>query len=212
MKPVTRVLVIAGLLVPMVFWTTLALCTREAGGYSHLSDQVSELGAAGTATRALFATGLLACSALSLAFVVGSFRACRGAGLSTLPVLVVPAYTFSIAGAAVFPMPHPLHGILGSPSVLLLLSPLLAAVLWRRGRAPRGLLPVSLFSLLVMALGFLVFVPNVLDGHLGLKQRFFHAGWSVWFAYLSVGFLSAPDRRVDVRGPRHAEQLGSAPD
>ena len=60
--------VLAGLLVPLVFWGTLALCGAMLGDYSHLSNLVSELGATGTETRVVFAAGLLVCSLLSLVF------------------------------------------------------------------------------------------------------------------------------------------------
>lgn len=97
-------------------------------------------------------------------------------------------YAFSVAGAAIFPMPHRLHGLLGSPAILLLLSPLLAGVFWRRLSRLKGLVPLAAISFVVMALGFLVFVPEILTGLFGLKQRFFHVGWSIWFGYLSLGF------------------------
>ena len=53
---------------------------------------------------------------------------------------------------------------------------------------------MAIISFMVMALGFLVFVPSVLDDYLGLKQRLFHAGWSIWFGYLSLGFSGVFER------------------
>ena len=47
---------------------------------------------------------------------------------------------------------------------------------------------MSLFSLFVMSLGFLAFIPDILVGEAGLKQRLFHMGWSIWFVYLSYTF------------------------
>jgi hypothetical protein len=40
-----------------------------------------------------------------------------------------------------------------------------------------------------MSLGFLAFWPDILSNYLGLKQRFFHIGWSVWFIYLSYSLV-----------------------
>lgn len=40
-----------------------------------------------------------------------------------------------------------------------------------------------------MALGFLAFMPDVLNNYPGLKQQFFHIGWSLWFFYLSYSFV-----------------------
>lgn len=182
------ILFLSGLFAPVVFWVTLALCGSMYDNYSLLRNLVSELGAAGTETSALFAFGLILCSALSLIFVIGLIRECKKLRISTFPVIIILTFTFSIAGAAVFPMPHRLHGILGSPSVALFLSPILAGILWRRESSLKGLLSISMFSLLVMLLGLLVFFPNVLNEYVGLKQRFFHSGWSIWFVYLSVTF------------------------
>lgn len=192
--PRTRLLLHAGVAVPVVFWAALALCALQLGDYSHWSNLVSELGAAGTETRVLFATGLLLCALLSVAFAVGLIIECRRRRITPIPALVIFLYSFSIAGAAIFPMPHRLHGLLGSPAILVLLSPVLAAVLWRKGVKLRSLAPVAIISFVVMALGFLVFVPSVLAEYVGFKQRLFHAGWSIWFGYLSLGFSGVFDR------------------
>ena len=87
-----------------------------------------------------------------------------------------------------FPLPLRLHAILGSPSILLILSPVLSLILWRN-KGPRHVVSMSIVSFVVMSLGFLAFMPEVLAEYVGLKQRFFHVGWSVWFGYLSVGFV-----------------------
>ena len=119
-------------------------------------------------------------------------RRCRQVGRSEIPVWIILTYTFSIAGAGIFPYPTRLHLALGTPSIFLLLSPLLALFLWR----PNARLPwhpaIGSLALAIMLLGFLAFFPGVLPGSLGLKQRFFHAGWSVWFAYLSFAFARTP--------------------
>ena len=209
LKPVRRQVLYAGLSVPIVFWGTLALCGHRLEGYSPMSRLVSELGAAGTPTRALFAAGLLLCAALSLAFVVGLVGECRRARISTAPVLVILTFTASIAGAAIFPMPHRLHEILGSPSVLMPLSPLLAGLLWRRTSFPPGVRLFSALGFLAMSLGFLAFFPAVLAGYPGLKQRLFHMGWSLWFVYLGVAFSGIHGRRGEQRSRPTSGSAGS---
>lgn len=158
---------------------------------------VSELGTIGTSSQYVFMAGLLACSALSVLFVVGLYRVCKAANLNVLPVILILAYSASIAGAALFPLPLRLHGILGSPSILLILSPVLSLILWRK-KGPRHIVSMSVVSFLVMSLGFLAFMPDVLAEYVGLKQRFFHVGWSVWFGYLSYGFLRLVKSREPV--------------
>jgi hypothetical protein len=58
---------------------------------------------------------------------------------------------------------------------------------------------MSIASLLVMSLGLLAFLPDIMSDYMGLKQRLFHVGWSVWFGYLSYGFVSlAADTRLAI--------------
>jgi hypothetical protein len=109
-----------------------------------------------------------------------------------LPVLLILTFTVSIGGAGLFPLPLHLHLLLGLPSVLLVLSPMLAWLLWR-GRLPWGS-ALALPSLALMSLGFLAFLP-LLPGYPGLKQRLFHLGWSLWFGSLSLAFGRVLDRR-----------------
>lgn len=178
-----------GSLIPIVFFGTTFLCGYMQGNYNHFSRMVSELGTIGTKSQFVFMAGLLICSVLSVLFVVGLFRACKDSGLNVSPILLILAYSVSIAGAALFPLPLRLHGILGSPSILLIFSPLLGLIFWNKREQPLHIIPMSILSFLVMSLGFLAFMPDVLAEYPGLKQRFFHAGWSIWFVYLSYGFV-----------------------
>jgi hypothetical protein len=175
--------------IPLVFFGTTLLCGYMQGSYNHLSRMVSELGTRGTNSQYVFMAGLLACSILSVLFVVGLFKACKEANLSVVPAALILLYSVSIAGAAIFPLPLRWHGILGMPSVLLPLSPLLSLILWSRRKQPPHVISMSILSFLVMSLGFLAFLPDVLPNYPGLKQRFFHVGWSIWFFYLSYGFV-----------------------
>jgi hypothetical membrane protein len=179
-----------GAVIPFFFFGTTLICGFVQGHYNHLSRMVSELGTIGTRTQFLFTAGLLLCAVLSILFVIGLFAACRSNSLSPIPVALILTYSFSIAGAALFPLPLRLHGLLGSPSILLILSPLTALILWRTRPRPRHLVSISLLSLLVMSLGFSAFLPDLFPDLIGLKQRFFHLGWSIWFIYLTYGFLS----------------------
>jgi hypothetical membrane protein len=192
-----KILLYLGGSIPIVFFGTTLICGSMQGNYSHLSRMVSELGTRGTNSQYVFMAGLLVCSILSVLFVAGLFKACKAANLSVVPVILILLYSFSIAGAALFPLPLRLHGILGMPSVLLVLSPLMSLALWARRKQPSHVTSISILSFLVMSLGFLAFLPDVLPDYMGLKQRFFHVGWSIWFFYLSYGFV-ALDRNPDV--------------
>jgi hypothetical membrane protein len=189
-----------GSLIPIVFFLTTMFCGFVLGDYNHLTRMVSELGALGTSSQFLFSTGLLVSSALSILFVVGLYRACRIAGISALPALIILCYSISIAGAAVFPLPLRLHLIVGMPSILLVLSPVLSLFLWGTSRHLSHIKVMSVLSFLVMSLGFLAFIPEILAGYPGLKQRIFHVGWSIWFVYLAYVFASHLRRMQDAEG------------
>ena len=189
----TKYLLYAGSWIPVVFWTTSIICGFMLGDYNHLSRMVSELGAMGTRSRFMFSTGLLVCSALSVLFVVGLYRTCRETGLSVVPAITILSYSLSIAGAAIFPLPLRMHLIMGMPSVLLILSPFTGFFLWRGKQRLPSMKQMALCSFLVMSLGFLAFMPGVWSDFPGLKQRFFHLGWSIWFFYLSYSFRRLPE-------------------
>lgn len=191
-----KYLLYAGIGVPVVFWSTITICAFILGDYNHLSNLVSELGAINTETQFIFTTGLVFCSILSVAFTIGLCRMCKEIQISVIPVIFILFYSVSIAGAALFPMPHRLHGILGMPSILLIFSPLASLILWKGNGYLCNIKVMTILSLLVMVLGFLVFVPAVMNNLFGLKQRFFHVGWTVWFVYLSISF-SKLSRRLN---------------
>lgn len=189
-----------GSVIPVIFWGTLTVCGYVLGDYNHLRRLVSELGAMGTRTQYMFMAGLLACAVLSILFVIGLCRACKERGISMIPALIILSFSLSIGGAAIFPLPLRMHLIMGMPSVLLFLSPMAALVLWHGDKRPTGLQTWAIVSLAIMLLGFLAFMPEVLGAWPGLKQRFFHIGWSLWFIGLSRAFFVAAKKQGGGQG------------
>lgn len=148
---------------------------------------VSELGTLGSSTQHMFTVGLVLCSLFSVSFIKGLYLSAIKLRISVIPILLLSTYSFSILGAALFPFPLKLHEILGMPAVALFLSPLTSLVLWKPKDIPHVKL-LSALALGIMLLGFLVYVPNIMSELFGLKQRFFHLGWTIWFIYLSTAF------------------------
>jgi hypothetical membrane protein len=190
-----RKLLALGSVIPVIFWGTLTVCGYVLGDYNHLTRLVSELGARGTRTQYMFTAGLLACAVLSVLFVVGLCQECKKMGISMLPALIILSFSLSIGGAAIFPLPLHMHLIMGMPSVLLFLSPLAALILWWGENLPSSLRVWTVVSLGGMLFGFLAFTPDVLGSWPGLKQRFFHLGWSLWFIGLSRAFSPSQKNR-----------------
>jgi len=184
----TKYLLYAGIAIPIIFWSTTIICSVIMGDYNHLTRMVSELGELGTTTQSLFTVGLTLCGILTIPFAIGLYRTCKIAGLNTIPVLILLFYA-TIAGPAIFPYPLQLHGILGLPSILIIISPVLSIILWKGNGQLSNLKLMSTVSFLIMILGFSVYTNDFLGEYIGLKQRFFHLGWSVWFIYLSHSFI-----------------------
>lgn len=185
-----------GFIIPIVFWTTIIICGLMTENYNHLTNMVSELGTIGAKTQYIFTIGLVLSSILSFLFIVGLYKIAKERGLNIIPILIILTFSFSILGAAIFPLPLSLHGVLGSPSMILPLSPLLSIFLWKENKIP-SIKIASGIILIIMLLGFLTMVPSILENYFGVKQRFFHFGWSLWFIYLSQKFLELDKNLVE---------------
>jgi hypothetical membrane protein len=181
-------LVLLGITTPAVFWITTIICALNRENYTHISGLVSELGRDGSNTQFIFTSGLFICSLLSIIFIMDLSKVCKAYKISTIPVFIMLTFSFSIAGAGIFPLPTKLHEILGMPSILLFLSPILALFLWGNIHHLWRIKIMSSISFFVMILGFLAFFPDFYNEYAGLKQRLFHAGWSIWVIYLGFSF------------------------
>lgn len=181
-------LIYLGIISPIVFWLTTLICGLMIDDYNHLSNLVSELGALNSKPQYLFTIGLVLCSILNVLFVIGLYRVSRSKNISVIPVIVLLFFSF-LAGPAIFPMPLRLHGLVGIPFPLMMLSPLLALILWRKYENIMKIRLGAAIGLIIMLLGFLIFIPDILTENFGLKQRFLYMGWTIWSAYLAYRYL-----------------------
>ena len=181
-------LISLGIISPLVFWLTTLICGLMIDDYNHMSNLLSELGALNSKTQYIFTIGLVLCSILNVLFVIGLYRVSRDTNISVIPVVVLLFFSF-LAGPAIFPMPLRLHGIAGIPFPLMMLSPLLALILWRKYENLMKIRPGAAIGLIIMLLGFLIFIPNILTENFELKQRFLYLGWTIWSAYLAYRYL-----------------------
>jgi hypothetical membrane protein len=188
----TKLPLYSGAAAGLLFWITTIVCGSIHGNYDHLSGTVSELGALGTRSQYVFSVFILVVALLGILFFTGLFGSCRELGIPILPVLPIAAHSLSLVGIAFFPQGTDWHPVVGQLSILMVLGPLLAMILWR-GRRFRGILLVSAISLMLMIAALLLVLtnwapPGFRQTHEGLIQRLFHAGWSLWFIGVSIGF------------------------
>ena len=181
-------LIYLGIISPITFWVTTIVCGFMIDNYNHLSNLVSELGALDSKPQYLFSTGLVLSSLLNIFFVIGLYRVCRDKNITPLPVLTLLFFSF-LAGPGIVPMPLRLHGIIGIPFPLMMFSPLLALILWRKNEYEIKIRIGATTGLVIMLLGFLIFFPDILTEYFGLKQRFLYLGWTVWSGCLAYRFL-----------------------
>ena len=190
-------LIKSGFLIPILFWTTTLVCGLIMPGYNHATRMVSELGEIGTETQYIFTIGLVLTSIVSIFFNIGLFKTCKKSRLNIIPILILWTFSFSMLGAGLFPLPLKLHGLLGSPSIILFFSPLAALILWKTDIIS-NIKVVSFLTFVFMSIGFLVFMPNILTDYFGIKQRLFHLGWTIWFLYLTSIFVKL-DKHLEKR-------------
>jgi hypothetical membrane protein len=183
-----------GIISPIVFWLTTIICGTMLEGYNHFTWLVSELGALGTRTQYIFTVGLVLSSILNLLFAIGAFKLCKIKQLSVIPVIFILFYSF-LAGPALFPMPLRLHGIVGIPFPLIMFAPIAGLIFWRKNENIVKIKTVVIISSLIMMLGFLIFIPTILNEYFGLKQRFLYTGWTVWSLYLSYRLLQLSNEK-----------------
>ncbi len=104
---------------------------------------------------------------------------------SRLPYKSMPVAMF---WAAIFPLRNELHGMLGPLPLVMNLGALLAFILWRKREGLELVSRLSLLSFFVMMFLFLIFVPSINEPNAGRVQRFWYAGWSIWFVSLAACF------------------------
>ena len=172
-----RILLLAGVAVPILYFGNLLVSPLFYPGYSHVTQYASELGGPDAPRPAIFNTGVVLTGLATIAAGLGFFLALRRlTGKVLLPALT--GLAIGLAGIAfvmggVFPMPDPRHGGFGLGLGFQVAPVLLALALWKR-RNLRALniflivtaVVMTAFFAIMMGVGSLVTRANV-----GIFQR-----------------------------------------
>lgn len=189
-KPINRLLISCGLLIPLIFWCSTFIAGILHGDYNHVRDTISELGAIGTKSEDFMTICTYFNVILSVLFLVGLFNACRQLKLNKIPLIGILGFGIMFAWAAAFHSGNPMHSKSGPVLLLLLAGPLLSTILWKRLEFKK-LRRFSYLSFVIMLLILIRVIPSatIQTNYTGLIQRFVHFGWSIWFVSLSLTFL-----------------------
>jgi hypothetical protein len=164
-------------------------------GYSHVRQDVSEIGALGTPTRLPF-TILVFCVAVCLLIFASALRevAVRNS-LPRLSAYLIGFVVLSEFGIAIFATPHPLHEPFGLLSLIGYQAPGVLAFTWRRDPKMRKVANVSWIffiglwtaTALILVPGFWPAMARLLEPIGGLVQRTLFVAWFGWCA--TVGLM-----------------------
>ena len=186
-----RTLLIAGVLVPVLYYTALLVTPLFWPGYSHVRQYASELGSADSPRPELFNFTIVAAGVAAMLASVGFFLALKRIGGRALPSLLAGVAVFlwgvSFVMGGLFPMPDPRHGGFGLALAMHLVP---VFMLWAlRGTMTPGLkwflvavFAVSTGLILVMfGVGGLVRRANV-----GLWQRAYSLSAIPWIGVVAA--------------------------
>jgi hypothetical membrane protein len=198
----TRWLALAGLVGPAMYVLDVTLVGLARPGYSVISQAVSELGGGPDGWQLNFA--LIALGVLLTSFTVGFFRSLTAwsgqarrwvcAGL-----LMLPSVGFAMAG--IYPLPNPLHWLLGASLVFLGSIPaFFVSGFWlRRELAWRGLgtyaVVAGWLTLLLVVLLFGIANPSSPAASIpvvGLVERVLVLEMLAWYAVVGWQIFRKP--------------------
>jgi len=199
-----KVLLTAGVMMPVLYFGTVALSALFYPGYSHVTQYASELGSSQAPLSVVFNSGIVLTGAATIVAGVGFFGvALRLTGrrvVSALVGLSLALFGIALLVGAMFPMPDPRHGAFGLGVTVHVAPFLLATALWRRRslRLLNGfLLAAGLVMLILLAVsmgvGGLVTRSNV-----GIFQRAYALTVFSWPAVAASQLLRS--ERLAARG------------
>jgi glucans biosynthesis protein C len=164
-----RALLVAGILIPVVYFGLLIIAPLIYPGFSYITRYASEMGSADARYPVVFNTGIMLCGVAGLLASFGFFHAVRRLGGSSL-LAALTGLTLFLFGIATFmggrfPMPDERHGAYGLGLAFQLAPLFLALALWR----VRDLRGLCIFLLVVFAV--MTFFIAVMMGVGGLVTR-----------------------------------------
>lgn len=208
-----RVLLFCGILSPLLYAAADMVAGMSWAGYSFRDQTISELGAIGAPSRALFTTLLIPVYVLLVAFGAGVWRV--AAGERRLRVAAALLIAFGIIALTVGQFaPMRLRGMVqGSAGALHLAEGLVEMLILvaamgfaaALGGHFRRYTFLTIIVMLAFGLWSGLAISRVEAGlptpWIGVKERIFWYAYQLWFIVLAASLLAGRDRRADRASP-----------
>lgn len=199
-----RVLLTAGIAVPVLYYGNLLVSSLFYPGYSHITQYASELGGPDATRPAIFNTAVVLLGICGIAAGFGYTSALRRlTGKAALPILTglfIGLFGVAMVMGGLFPMPDERHGAYGL-GMAVQLAPLL---LWLALRKHEGLRGLKVFLLVTFAVSLVMFAimmgvgQMVTRANVGVFQRMYSLTTFPWIGIASYYLM----REVGAREPR----------
>ncbi|MNE35761.1 hypothetical protein D3C80_1295380 [compost metagenome] len=206
MKPLDRLLLASGLLIPLWLLAGVWFTAKAYPGYDHLQQAMSQLGAVGSPTHSWSPlVNNFPLAALFALFAWGLMRRWHNSKLALLSTALVLLHALGSLGTGWFPcdqgcapaqpsLSQQLHNLSG---LLMFLSLTLASALWAwLGKRIAGSTALALFSLACVVLAIVtvaLMAQAAQSGQLfGLYQRLNYSVSVIWVASLAWASLRTP--------------------
>jgi hypothetical membrane protein len=196
-SPVERALLVAGVLVPVLYYAALIGTALFWPGYSHARQYASELGSAQSPRPGLFNYTIVAAGLAAMLAAAGVFMALRRIGDRVLPSFLAGLALFlwgvAFVMGGLYPMPDPRHNAFGLALAMHLVGPFL---LWSLAGTPAPRLKWFVVAVMVVSAILILVMFDVGGWHLvrranvGLWQRAYSLSAIPW-----IGVVSAALRR-----------------
>jgi hypothetical membrane protein len=191
-----RVLLLAGIAVPILYFAAVFGGSLLYPGYDHLSQYASELGMADQRSAPFFNSGIAAAGLAAVIGAVGIYRVASREGgrraWSMAAGVMLALFGAAMVMGGLFAMPDPRHGAYGLGMAAHLAPAALAIALWPaagRRRLSWYLIGTALAMAILLApmmgVGGLVTRANV-----GAFQRVYALALFVWIGVASAGLRS----------------------
>ncbi len=186
-----RILLMAGIAVPFLYYGTMLVSSLFFPGYNHITQYASELGGPDAIRPAIFNTGIILMGICGIAAGFGTTAVLRRlTGKKALPILaglLLGLFGVAMVMGGLFPMPDERHGAYGL-GMAVQLAPLFLWLALRKHDGLRGL-KVFLLATFVVSLAMFAIMMGVgqmvTRANVGLFQRMYSLTSFPWIGIAS---------------------------